>query len=69
MRLHNNIWYPALKAAEMMDISRQRLYVYLKAGRFPTAYKKNGTRWMIEQKDIDAYKRGELDFSGVYTNE
>ncbi len=58
---------PALKAAEMMGLSQQRIYRYLSAGRFPGAKKLHGTRWHLMQSDIDAFLTGEIDLSGVYS--
>ena len=57
---------PAIVAAELMGISKQRLYAYLNAGRIK-GIKKLGTRWYIHQEEISKFKDGEIDVSGVYS--
>lgn len=57
---------PAVVAAELMGISKQRLYAYINAGKIK-ALKKLGTRWYIYQEEIARFNDGEIDVSGVYS--
>ena len=58
----------ASKAAVLMGITTQSLYAYLNAGKFKSATKLRGTRWYIEQWEIDRFNEGKIDVSGVYEN-
>ena len=57
---------PATVAAELMGISKQRLYAYINAGRIK-AIKKLGTRWYVHQEEVSRFQDGEVDVSGVYS--
>lgn len=56
------------KAANMMGISTQSFYAYCAAGRFKSAIKSRGTRWYVEEWEIDKFNDGKIDVSGVYEN-
>jgi len=60
-------YYTAPEAMEMTGLSKPRLYHYLKSGRFKTAKKLHGTRWVIGESDVKAFLSGEIDLSGVYS--
>jgi predicted DNA-binding protein (UPF0251 family) len=55
-------------AAKRMNISPQRLYAYLKAGKFESAKMINGTRWVVAEWEIDAFNEDLIDVSGTYVN-
>ena len=56
------------RAAEMMGVSSQSLYAYVDAGKFKSAVKVHGTRWHIEQWEIDKFNEGKISVAGVYEN-
>ena len=58
---------PATEAAAEMEISISSLYGYMIAGKFESAVKRFGTRWFLEQWEIDQFKRNEIDVSGSYS--
>ena len=57
---------PAIQAAMLMHISKQRLYAYINAGKIK-AEKQLGTRWHIPIGEIKRFNNGEIDVSGVYS--
>lgn len=64
--MKENEYYSAPQAAKTMGISRQRLYAYIKAGKFKTSTLKYGTRWFILGKEIQDFIDGKIDVSGSY---
>jgi predicted DNA-binding transcriptional regulator AlpA len=58
--------YSVIAAAHACGITPKRLYRYLRAGKFPRSYKANGTSWCVSPEDVEDYKAGRLDVSGVF---
>ena len=55
-------------AASMLDVSESMFRVYLRAGKFKTAEKVRGTRWMVSQTEIQKIVDGkiQLDVAGAW---
>ena len=50
-------------AASMLDVSESMFRVYLRAGRFETAKKVRGTRWMVSQDEIQNIIGGKVQLN------
>ena len=58
----------AKDAAVLLGVSGSLFRVYCRAGRFDTARKVYGTKWVIDKDEVLAIANGEkhVDFSGAW---
>jgi len=54
------------QAAKALGIEISLLRKYLRANVFPGAYKERGTRWVIPQDDVIAFRDGKLKVGGAF---
>ncbi|NIQ97072.1 MAG: helix-turn-helix domain-containing protein [Desulfuromonadales bacterium] len=64
MSKQNGYVSPA-RAAELLGLARQTVYVYIKAGKL-RARRPRGTHWEVLLEDVEKMADGGIDVSGIW---
>jgi hypothetical protein len=62
------VWIDAGVIGSMLGMSASMVRVHIRAGKFKTASKKWGTRWVVDEAEVKAIVDGKVktDFSGSW---